>query len=227
MCLSQGGKGTSCRKEGVVYLIDCLLCEKEEGRTKTAYIGETSRSCHERLKEHMWLFVHKKDGDPAKQEANSVLWKHSKDEHGGVMKVEDWRSKITSTHLTALNRQVTEAVLISRGKEGTKLLNNKQEFGANLLLEVVVMRGDQVLGNRNEKRKRGGQEEAKSENVKVTTQIASITPKVIVTTQIASFASETKEAPEATGVKEEIVEMNGGRSGGLLGPGNEWYASST
>ena len=35
------------------------------------------------------------------------------------------------------------------------LLNNKQEFGANLLLEVVVMRGDQVLGQRNAKRKRG------------------------------------------------------------------------
>ena len=36
-----------------------------------------------------------------------------------------------------------------------RLLNNKQEFGANLLLEVVVMRGDQVLGRRNQKRRRG------------------------------------------------------------------------
>ena len=110
------------------------------------------------------------EGDPAKQEANSVLWKHSRDEHRGDMKEGDWRSKITSTHLTALNHQVTEAVLISRGKEGTNLLNNKQEFGANLLLEVVVMRGDQVLGTRNEKRKRGGQEEAKRRDATGTLQ---------------------------------------------------------
>ena len=90
--MSQGGKGTSCRREGAVYRIDCLKCEKGveegvEGVTKTSYIGETSRSCFERLKEHMWLFVHKKSGDPAKQEANSVLWNHSRDEHDGVMRV--------------------------------------------------------------------------------------------------------------------------------------------
>ena len=72
------------------------------------------------------------------------------------MREEDWSSKVTSTHFTALSRQVTEAVQIAEGMEGVRLLNNKQEFGANLLLEVVVMRGDQVLGQRNEKRKRGG-----------------------------------------------------------------------
>ena len=28
----------------------------------------------------MWLFVHKKDGDPEKREANSVFWKDSLEE---------------------------------------------------------------------------------------------------------------------------------------------------
>ena len=65
-----------------------------------------------------------------------MLWKNSRDAHGGTMQVEDWMSKITSTHFTALSRQVIEAVLIAGGQEGVKLLNNKQEFGANLLLEV-------------------------------------------------------------------------------------------
>ena len=118
ICMSQGGKGTSCRKEGVCYEIECKVCEGEKeggggegegGRRRTKYVGETSRSGYERLKEHMWLFSNRKDGDPEKGEANSVLWKHSREEHGGGMSVGDWRSKITSTHFNALNRQVTEA----------------------------------------------------------------------------------------------------------------------
>ena len=108
-----------------MYRVECKLCEKGEGivegeKTKTWYVGETSRSSYERLKEHMWLFTHKKDGDPEKGEASSVFWKHSRDAHGGVMREEDWSSKITSTHFTALNRQVTEAVTIAEGMEGVK-----------------------------------------------------------------------------------------------------------
>ena len=106
--------------------------------------------------EHIWLFTHKKEGDPEKEEASSALWRHSKEEHGGSMRVEDWRSSVISSHFTALNRQITEAVLISGEGGGGKvrLLNSKHEFGANLLLEVVVMKGEQVLGHRNPKRKR-------------------------------------------------------------------------
>ena len=162
ICISQGGKGTSCRRESVCYEIESAICakENEEGgvdrKRKTKYVGETSRSSHERMREHLWLFVHKKDGDPEKGEAKSVLWRHSREEHRGGMGVEDWMSKVTSTHFNALNQQVTEAVKISEGGGGAILLNNKQEFGANLLLEVVVMRGDQVLGRRNGKRRING-----------------------------------------------------------------------
>ena len=146
-------------REGSCYEIECKRCDGEEGGVKTKYIGETSRSTMERLKEHLWLFTHKKEGDPTKDEASPVLRIHSRDSHEGAMTEEDWRSKVVSTHFGALNRQVTEAVKISGGGGGgggVRLLNNKQEFGANLLLEVVVMRGDQVLGTRNPKRRRGG-----------------------------------------------------------------------
>ena len=159
VCQSQGGKGTTCRREGTCYQIECKQCDELEGGVKTWYIGETSRSTMERMKEHLWLFNHKKEGDPTKDEASSALWIHSRDCHQGAMVGGDWRSKVVSTHFGALNRQVTEAVKISRGGgERVRLLNNKQEFGANLLLEVVVMRGDQILGRRNGKRRRNGAE---------------------------------------------------------------------
>ena len=76
ICLSQKGAGTSCRREGICYRIECQKCENGGGGHKTWYIGETSRSAHERLAEHMWLFAHRKEGDPEKQEASSALWRH-------------------------------------------------------------------------------------------------------------------------------------------------------
>mgnify|MGYP003328639593 CR=1 FL=1 len=156
----------SCRKEGTCYKIECSLCDQNEEGTKSWYIGETSRSTQERLKEHMWLFSNKKEGDPSKNEASSVLWIHSRDEHGGRMREEDWQSSILSTLTKALNRQITEAVLISEkggGGRTVRLLNSKQEFGANHMLEVVVMRGNEVLGKRNTKRKQ--EEQARGEEV--------------------------------------------------------------
>ena len=115
------------------------------------YIGETRRSTFKRLTEHMWLFSKKKEGDPSKNEASSALWIHSREAHGGEMVEGDWSSSIILTHIKALNRQVTEAVLISGGggERGggrtVRLLNSKQEFGANLMLEVVVMRGGEII----------------------------------------------------------------------------------
>ena len=76
----------------------------DQAQQKVHYIGETSRSTNERLMEHIWLFTHKKEGDPEKEEASSALWRHSKEEHGGSMRVEDWRSSVISSHFTALNR---------------------------------------------------------------------------------------------------------------------------
>ena len=102
----------------------------------------------------MWLFRNKKDGDPEKQEASSALWRHSRDAHNGALEVKDWKSSITSTHIGALGRQVTEAMSIASGQPGVVLLNSKHEFGANLVNEVVIMRGGQVLGVRKDKRKK-------------------------------------------------------------------------
>ena len=93
------------------------------------------------------------DGEPTP--ASSVLWIHSKEEHGGEMLKEDWKVKIISSHRTALSRQVTEAVKIRDSEPHVILLNSKMEFGANTLTNVVAgnTRGE-VIGPRRKKRRR-------------------------------------------------------------------------
>ena len=154
-CKSTAGKGISCRKEGINYSITCKLCETT-GR-KTLYLGESSRSAYERMNEHAYLFRTKKEGDPEKQQSNSVLWGHSRDHHAGQMVMSDWKISIDSSHVTPLNRQVTEAVRISRASPDI-LLNSKNEFGANNLPELELRYGTRV-GNGGLKRKRREEEE--------------------------------------------------------------------
>ena len=126
-----------------MYEVKCAICEEQK---KTArYVGETSRSFYERLGEHLYLFKHKKEGDPEKNEASSALWLHSKAVHNGEMRSCHWKTKILSSHRTALNRQITEATIISN--EGVdRLLNSKNEFGANNLPELVLQHGTRVEG---------------------------------------------------------------------------------
>ena len=154
-CKLTAGKGISCRKEGINYSITCKLCETT-GR-KTLYLGESSRSAYERMNEHAYLFRTKKEGDPEKQQSNSVLWGHSRDHHAGQMVMSDWKISIDSSHVTPLNRQVTEAVRISRASPDI-LLNSKNEFGANNLPELELRYGTRV-GNGGLKRKRREEEE--------------------------------------------------------------------
>lgn len=93
----------------------------------------------------MYLFKQKKHGDPEKNEASSALWLHSRFKHNGEMRTSDWKTKILSSHRTALNRQVTEATIISN--EGLdSLLNLKNEFGTNNLPELVLQHGTRVEG---------------------------------------------------------------------------------
>ena len=100
-----------------------------------------------------------------------MMWIHARDHHGGEMSEKDWKSTITSTHKKALERQVTEAVTIAKGMKNVVLLNSKHEFGANLLNEVLVMRGGQILGKRNNKRRRNSDKAPKLTTVNGTSQL--------------------------------------------------------
>ena len=59
--------------------------------------------------------------------------------------MEDWEIKLTSSHRGALSRQVPEAHRISKEGLGS-LLNKKNEYGANNLTEMAVVKGDFVVG---------------------------------------------------------------------------------
>ena len=99
--------------------------------------------------------VSKKEGDPERNESNSTLWQHSKLIHNGEMKTSDWKTRITSSHITALNRQITEATIISN--EGVdSLLNSKNEFGANNLPELVLQHGTRIEGAAKRRRQAQG-----------------------------------------------------------------------
>ena len=77
--------------------------------------------------------------------------------HEGKMLPEDWCIKVTATHQTSLNRQMTEAVRISR-EPSQNLLNSKLEFSANNLPELMLKYGGTVIGDGGQKRKRGANE---------------------------------------------------------------------
>ena len=111
-CKSSKGQGISCRMDSINYQITCRICEKK--KLRIIYHGESSRSACERISEHMHLFKAKTEGDPEKNQSNSVLWQHSKDQHEGLMRTWGWEVKIVSSHRSSLQRQVTEAFHISQ-----------------------------------------------------------------------------------------------------------------
>ena len=100
----------------------------------------------------MYLFKSRVEGDPEKNESNSVFWQHSKADHGGLMRTSDWEVKITSSHRSPLSRQVTEAFRISQ-ELPANILNAKSEFRANNFPELEIRYGIRV-GNGGLKRKR-------------------------------------------------------------------------
>ena len=96
--------------------------DKEKKKVKFKYIGESSRSCYERGKEHWTTF---EDLSPT-----SHILKHYLLEHEGL-KMEDleFGIKVTGSYRSALERQIAEAIKIEFELEkGTKLLNSKAEF---------------------------------------------------------------------------------------------------
>ena len=85
----------------------------------------------------MMLFKARKEGDPDKNQVNSVLWCLSRDHHEGSLKTATWEVKITSSHKSALERQIMEAMGISKVGTGS-LLNSKNKFGSNNIPEIAL-----------------------------------------------------------------------------------------
>ena len=88
------------------------------------YIGETSRSAHERGEEH-WRDLRDLD-------SGSHFLKHIIQHHMNAPESVEFRMKILSSHYTAFSRQISEAVKINRNK-GPYLLNSKSEYNRSTL----------------------------------------------------------------------------------------------
>ena len=114
VCKKEGSKG-QCRRTNVVYKIECDLCDN-------VYYGETSRNGYIRGTEHTRAH--------GRNDRDSVLLRHFTQKHINDTQTPTFHMTIVSTHKTALDRQVTEAVRIANTPRD-KLLNSKQEFGHN------------------------------------------------------------------------------------------------
>ena len=121
----QTGEVKDCSRRSIVYTNRCRTC-KNEGKDHL-YIGESARSAQERGGEHLRDFNRKTE--------DSHMWKHCSSEHPN-QKDPDFEFRILSNHRSALNRQVTEAVMVRRA--GTAVLNSKGIYNRCKLPRLTV-----------------------------------------------------------------------------------------
>ena len=111
------------------------------GGNERTYVGESALSGYERGGEHL--------RDYEKEELDSHMFKHAVLEHGTDSTKPNFEMKVVKAHLTALTRQVHEAVLIQRRRG--KILNSKSEYNRCQLPRLSVKMGVKEM-------KKGGEE---------------------------------------------------------------------
>ena len=123
MVCGTGGKG-NCRATNVTYKIECSEC-------RDYYIGESSRNGYTRGREHLTSLENKT--------ADSVLYRHIRDKHSDHNCVRPtFKMTILATHQSALNRQVSEAVMINKAPSTNRLMNRKTEWGHTKIVSCTL-----------------------------------------------------------------------------------------
>ena len=123
-----------CRQKNLTYRTVCRLC-KQKG-THSTYVGETSRSLHERQKEHAQ--------DSRLRKESSHMHQHLWEKHQDVwedlnLEDEGWRQykiEVIKTHQSSFTRQIHEAVAMMI-EPGT-ILNDKSEYNRCLIPSLEV-----------------------------------------------------------------------------------------
>ena len=138
----------NCKRRNIVYESICEICnqgktsnleEADQERTgdttttkstsrKGVYIGETSRTLHERANEHF------RDARDFSEKSHMV--KHWLSSHQEDKEVPGFRFRITGTFKDCLSRQINEAMKIFLSED--EMLNSKNEYLANCLTRVQV-----------------------------------------------------------------------------------------
>ena len=117
--------GKSCRKEGIVYQIECDEC-------KDIYIGESARNGFTRGKEHMQTYKNKCK--------SSIMYRHSKDKHKEFKGKTKFNMKITGIYRNDPTlRQVTEGTKIQNSNQN-HLINNKTEWNSGGIVSMSIVR---------------------------------------------------------------------------------------
>ena len=119
VCTS-GGSGR-CDRNGVVYKITCGECTMN-------YHGETARNAYSRCGEHR--------DELRRKSANSVLWKHCVEKHGGTEP--DFKYHVIKIFGNdTMLRQITEAVMVRSDGKGMAM-NNKTEWNQPRVPQVTI-----------------------------------------------------------------------------------------
>ena len=93
----------------------------------TRYIGETSRSGYERIKEHITGLRRCLEAPDSSMEDTNPLLKHQWMYHQDQLP--DYWARILTKHYTAFSRQIREGVVISKMAESTDpIMNSKREI---------------------------------------------------------------------------------------------------
>ena len=125
------GEIKCCYKRNIVYTNTCRQCTGADGKegagTGAWYVGETSRSAFERGGEH-WR-------DWVKKQPDSHILKHQELAHPD-QEQPNFEFRIKGSFRSALERQVTEAVLIRRA--GAAALNSKGVYNRCSLPRLAV-----------------------------------------------------------------------------------------
>ena len=152
---SEEERRQNCRTRNILYETSCIICnpstrDHQHDPTKATqpdgsvadpsssavkpagrvgiYIGESSRSLHERSFEHL--------RDARSLDSSSHIVKHWMEEHPALGNIPPFRFKIKKTFKDCLTRQVNEAISIMISED--KLLNGKCDYLNNCIARVTV-----------------------------------------------------------------------------------------
>ena len=136
-CDTAGDKRQNCRSRNLIYESSCQTCNPsslQEVKTTTAqprvgvYVGETSRSLHERAVEHV--------NDAVDFNPKSHIVKHWMLSHPEMNSPPKMSFKATSMYRDCLSRQIGEALRIHHSRD--TLLNSKSEYLSNCITRITV-----------------------------------------------------------------------------------------
>ena len=132
----------NCRTQNILYETKCLVCNPSEGTKEERnnqkagrsgiYYGESSRSFHERMVEHV------RDADKFSNKSHII--KHWMLSHKDLDQRPPFAFKVINKYKDCLSRQVGEAIKIQHTTDN--ILNSKCEYLSNCLTRLTVLEDD-------------------------------------------------------------------------------------